>query len=259
MGQEFRDDQMDALRGIAAQLTAATAEASVVIQAVDHFLADELCIGVSAASRPFDSQRALGDDDRELIITSHLAFGRIQGKDRIYVLKATLEKDEWKENFTNVVAEDYTPWASCPRELKLQSFAMLPELLGNLAELSRRRGLEPRRPAPSRRRPRAHRGHGSKPPSCDPPAALDAGFGEDREADELAEDVPLEELTAAADAAPASSANRGPDRDQVHEATVVLPTASSRSAAIRRSRRRGIVRTHSRVPRPLPLDYAEGR
>ena len=133
MGQEFRDDQMDALRGIAAQLTAATAEASVVIQAVDHFLADELCIGVTAASRPFDSQRALGDDDRELIITSHLAFGRVQGKERIYVLKATLEKNEWKENFTKIVAEDRTPWSSCSREVKLQSFNMLPELLGNLA------------------------------------------------------------------------------------------------------------------------------
>jgi hypothetical protein len=133
MVHELRDDQMDALRGIAAQLNAATAEASLVIQAVDHFLADELCIGVSAASRPFESQRALGDDDRELIITSHLAFGRVQGKDRIYVLKATLEKNEWKENFTKIVAEDRTPWSSCAREVKLQSFTMLPELLANLA------------------------------------------------------------------------------------------------------------------------------
>src|SRR3954469_10572698 len=133
MGQELREDQMGALRGMAAQLNAATAEASAVIQAVDHFLAEELCIGVSAASRPFESQRALGDDDRELVITSHLAFGRVQGKDRIHVLKATLEKNEWKESFTKIVAEDRTPWSACSREVKLQSFAMLPELLGNLA------------------------------------------------------------------------------------------------------------------------------
>src|SRR3954447_12178237 len=132
MGHEPRED-LDALRGIAAQLNATTTEAGAVVQAVDHFLGEELSIGVSAASRPFDSQRAIGDDDRELIITSHLAFGRVQGKDRIYVLKATLEKNEWKENFTKIVAEERTPWSTCSREVKLQSFAMLPELLGNLA------------------------------------------------------------------------------------------------------------------------------
>jgi hypothetical protein len=132
MGHEPRED-LDALRGIAAQLNATTTEASIVVQAVDHFLGEELCIGVSAASRPFDSQRVLGDDDRELVVTSHLAFGRVQGKDRIYVLKATLEKNEWKENFTKIVAEDRTPWTACSREVKLQSFALLPELLGNLA------------------------------------------------------------------------------------------------------------------------------
>src|SRR4051794_37661857 len=125
MGQEPREDR-DALRGIAAQLNAATAEACPVVQAVDHFLGEELCIGVTAASRPFDSQRVLGDDDRERVVTSHLAFGRVQGQDRIYVLKATLEKDEWKENLTKIVAEDRTPWSACSREAKLQSFAMLP-------------------------------------------------------------------------------------------------------------------------------------
>ena len=43
--------------GIATQLNTAAAEANEVVQAVDHFLGEELCIGVSAASRPFDSQR----------------------------------------------------------------------------------------------------------------------------------------------------------------------------------------------------------
>jgi hypothetical protein len=132
MGQELRED-VNGLRGIAEQLNATTAEAAAVVQAVDQFLGEELCVGVTAASRPFESQRALGDDNRELVVTTHLAFGRVQGKDRIYVLKATLEKNEWKENFTKIVAEDRTAWADCSREVKLQSFAMLPELLGNLA------------------------------------------------------------------------------------------------------------------------------
>src|SRR4051794_13386663 len=132
MGQELRDD-LDALRGIAAQLHAATAEASDVVAAVDHFLGDELCIGVSAASRAFDSQRAVGDDDRELVVSAHLAFGRVQGKDRIYVLRASLDKNDWNDSYTKLIAEDRTPWSACPREVKLQSFALLPELLGNLA------------------------------------------------------------------------------------------------------------------------------
>jgi hypothetical protein len=124
---------MDALRGIAAHLNTANAEASAIVQAVDQYLGEELCVGVTAASRPFDSQRVLGENERELIVTSHLAFGKVQGKDRVYILKATLEKNEWKEGFTKIVAEDRTPWGACPREVRLQSFAMLPELLANLA------------------------------------------------------------------------------------------------------------------------------
>jgi hypothetical protein len=132
MGPETREN-LDALRGIAAQLNAANIEATVVVQAVDQYLGEELHIGVTAVSRPFETQRILGDGERETLVTSHLAFGRVHGKDRTYVLKATLEKDEWKEGFNKVVAEERTPWCNCPRELKLQSFSMLPELLGNLA------------------------------------------------------------------------------------------------------------------------------
>ena len=132
MAQELRED-MDLLRVMAPQLNAATAEAAAVVQAVDQFLGEELAFGVSAASRPFDSQPALGEDSRDLLVTSHLAYGRVAGKNRLYVLKATLETNEWKEQVTKVVAEERTPWAACSREVKLQSFAMLPELLGSLA------------------------------------------------------------------------------------------------------------------------------
>jgi hypothetical protein len=132
MSDEPREN-LDALRGMATQLNAATTEAGMVVHAVDHFLSEELGVGVAAATRPFDSQRALGEDDRELVVTTHLAFGRVQGKERLYVLRATLEKNEWKENFTKIVGEERIAWSACSRELKLQSFVMLPELLGNLA------------------------------------------------------------------------------------------------------------------------------
>lgn len=132
MAQDLRGDQ-DSLRIMTRSLNSALAEAGAVVQAVDHFLGEELGIGITAASRAFDSQRAVGDDDREMLVTSHLAYGRVSGKNRLYVLTATLDKNEWKEPYTQIIAEERTPWAACSREVKLQSFAMLPELLGSLA------------------------------------------------------------------------------------------------------------------------------
>ena len=132
MAQDLRGDQ-DALRIMTRRLNSALAEAGAVVQAVDHFLSEELGIGITAASRAFDSQRAVGDDDREMLVTSHLAYGRVSGKNRLYVLTATLDKNERKEPYTQIIAEERTPWADCSREVKLQSFAMLPELLGSLA------------------------------------------------------------------------------------------------------------------------------
>jgi len=132
MGHELQEN-VDTLRGIVAQLNAAATEASAVVQDVDLFLGDELSIGVSASSRPFDTQRVTGDDNSELVVTSHLAYGRVQGRERLHVLKATLAKNEWKEDFTKTVAEDRIPWSACSREVKLQSFVKLPELLAALA------------------------------------------------------------------------------------------------------------------------------
>ncbi len=132
MAQDLCVDQ-DSLCLMTKHLNTAVAEANAIVQAVDHLLGEELGIGISAASRAFDSQRAIGDDDRERLVTSHLAYGRVSGKNRLYVLTATLDKNEWKEPYTQIIAEERTPWAACSREVKLQSFAMLPELLGSLA------------------------------------------------------------------------------------------------------------------------------
>jgi hypothetical protein len=124
---------LESLTAILPQLNSAMAEATGVVHAVDQFLAEELAVGPWVASRPFDTQRAIGDDGRELLVTSHLACGRVAGKYRLHVLNATLDRADGKEQFTQIVGEERTPWLSCSREVRLQSFSMLPELLSMLA------------------------------------------------------------------------------------------------------------------------------
>jgi hypothetical protein len=124
---------LESLSAILPQLNSAMAEATAVVHAVDQFLAEELAVGPWVASRPFDTQRAIGDDGRELLITSHLACGRVAGKYRLHVLNATLDKADGKDQFTQIIGEERTPWLSCSREVRLQSFSMLPEVLSLLA------------------------------------------------------------------------------------------------------------------------------
>jgi hypothetical protein len=132
MAQELFEG-LESLSAILPQLNTVMAEATAVVHAVDQFLAEELAVGPWVASRPFDTQRAIGDDGRELLITSHLACGRVAGKYRLHVLNATLDKSDGKDAFTQIVGEERTPWLSCSREVRLQSFSMLPEVLSLLA------------------------------------------------------------------------------------------------------------------------------
>jgi|GEM_PF-1910544 hypothetical protein len=126
-------DGIESLTSVLPQLNSVMAEATAMIHAVDQFLAEELAVGPWVASRPFDTQRAIGDDGRELLVTSHLACGRVAGKYRLHILNATLDRAEGKDQFTQIIGEERTPWISCSREVRLQSFAMLPDLLSLLA------------------------------------------------------------------------------------------------------------------------------
>src|SRR3954471_18001932 len=101
MARELRAD-LDSLRAVVSQLNGALSEASGVVQDVDRYLAEEFDIGVWAISRPFDSQRATGEDGRELMISSHLAYGKAAGRTRLHILAATLEKGEGSDQFTQI-------------------------------------------------------------------------------------------------------------------------------------------------------------
>src|SRR3954452_18313705 len=106
-------DGLESLTAILPLLNSAMTEATAIVHAVDQFLAEELAVGPWVASRPFDNQRALGDDGRELLVTSHLACGRVSGKYRLHVLNATIDKAESRDQFTQIVGEERIPWLSC--------------------------------------------------------------------------------------------------------------------------------------------------
>src|SRR5262245_29002501 len=132
MARESRAD-LESLRLVVSQLNGALSEASGVVQDVDRYLAEQFDIGVWAITRPFDSQRTTGEDGRDLIVTSHLAYGKVAGRSRVHVLMAVLDKSDGSDQYTQIVSEERTPWPLCPREVKIHSFAMMPELLGTLA------------------------------------------------------------------------------------------------------------------------------
>ena len=102
MAQDLSEG-LESLSAILPQLNTAMAEATAVVHAVDLFLAEELAVGPWVASRPFDTQRAIGDDGRELLVTSHLACGRVSGKYRLHILSATLDRLEGKDQYTQIV------------------------------------------------------------------------------------------------------------------------------------------------------------
>jgi len=132
MDQDLHD-RLDSLTAVLPRLDAVMDGATDLVRAVDRFLVEELPVGPWLASRPFDSQRTVGEDGRELRLTTHLACGRVDDVYRLHVLRATLDRPEGQESFSQVVAEERTVWHACPPEIRLQAFVLLPELLGLLA------------------------------------------------------------------------------------------------------------------------------
>jgi len=130
---------IESLRQITPKLNAATDKAARIVTEVDKLLGDELSIGISAAE-VFDSynRRVLRDEEHSektvaVQDVSCLAYRRdAHGTFRLLVeicrMWPTGDGDEEEE-----LLEEY-PWASAPRKLKLQSFAVLPMLLKAIAD-----------------------------------------------------------------------------------------------------------------------------
>jgi hypothetical protein len=121
-------ERMDMLRAIAPRLNATTDQASKLVAAVERLLVKELSIGVSAEAE-FDGTDRTDEEGRRVHDCRSLAFGRTSaGTFCIHVLEETgvLDRDgQWDYS----VSKQVILWPSCSREMKLQSFEKLPELL----------------------------------------------------------------------------------------------------------------------------------
>jgi hypothetical protein len=129
--------QVAALRAIAPRLNAASDEAFAVVRAVEEFLGSELSLGISAESSIFAQAPSQGDDegDPEMRLFSCLAYGRVGGVYQLHILEALSKKtvNTWGMEEWDPISRSQIPWSSCTREVKLESFEKLPELLRLIA------------------------------------------------------------------------------------------------------------------------------
>jgi len=133
------------LRTLAPKLNEATDEAAAVIATVERLLGQELSLGVTAqqwyGQRTAEGYESDEDDESHRLdeaptVSMALAYGRVDGRFCIHVVEETTRDGVDDRNFatTFTLSVERTPWISCPRDMKLESFAALPGLLGGLAD-----------------------------------------------------------------------------------------------------------------------------
>lgn len=133
-------DKLIALRALAPGLNETTQQMGAIVAAVEKMLDAELSLGIPAETAEFDCKRLVDDEEgRPVGAVQFLAYGRVNGKFCIHVVEAVesvlgMDNGVWRR-----LSTERTPWASCPRDLKLRSFVRLPELLETIAD--RAKGL----------------------------------------------------------------------------------------------------------------------
>lgn len=139
MSEKLRES-LSALRAVAPQLNKATDEAAAVVRAVEQLLGKELSLGISARSSEFNTRivEIEGSQNEEAVVRSHLAYGRVAGKYRLFVQEEAFHEGSGEP----LCRPEEIPWSSAPRETKLGSFAVLPELLASIASEAQRLASE---------------------------------------------------------------------------------------------------------------------
>jgi hypothetical protein len=102
-----------------------TDEAAALVQETEKFLIEECSIGIETYFPYWEQQ----EEEFGCGKAAYLAFTRIQGKFRLIVSEVCTIQGEPQS------AEE-TVWASCPRQKKLESIAVLPDLLNKIADLA---------------------------------------------------------------------------------------------------------------------------
>ena len=104
------------LRTSAARLNALADEAAVLVRELERFLGEECSLGVYASVKV-----AALDPDGEY--SRLIQYRRHASRFRIVVTEGSCEEDE-----------DSKPWSDCSRDVKLQSFERLPELVSEITK-----------------------------------------------------------------------------------------------------------------------------
>jgi predicted nucleotidyltransferase len=114
--------RLDRLKSLAKSLNEVSDEISKVVQGVEAYLSDQLRIGVTASVLIEREE----DPTETICFRRELVYGRFGPKFRLYVAEIT-SVDGGRNEL------EQTPWANCPRDMKLLAFQKLPELLDELA------------------------------------------------------------------------------------------------------------------------------
>ncbi len=139
MTEELRK-RMASLRSIAPKLNQATDSAAAVISKLEAFLG-ELHVGIEGRAEAYDARADPdADEERPQTIRSRMAYGRINDKFAIHVVRETWTKVvisiSWRENDPNAkpefVSEERVAWSSVGRQEKLKAFATIEELLDSI-------------------------------------------------------------------------------------------------------------------------------
>ncbi len=131
MNDELKS-RMERLRRLAPRLNSATDQAARLGNLVEKFLVDELRMGISAESSPFNTWSTGSDEvGNEQRTIQTLAFGRASGGYRLHVVEAT-ERVDALAGAHDIISRKATLWSSCGRETKLRAVDKLPELLDKI-------------------------------------------------------------------------------------------------------------------------------
>lgn len=127
------------LQEIAPKLNMASDNADALVRVVEKLIGDDLSLGIPAESGPFSilAVRVEDDDeddaDRADRVSFRLVYGPIQGTYRIYVVREGTRAGPDPATDPGDDTERI-PWEGCPREIKLEAFLRLPEVLERIAD-----------------------------------------------------------------------------------------------------------------------------